>query len=933
MKCKKLIYPLVGAMTLIAATTVVTGSVLLQSCSSTKQNNNPSTNNFIKSTSNNQIVKSNETITIDQLENTVVENWYFSTNENLENSIDITKSISKSENSKVSFKLPNYVGECYVYGQLYDGKYTNPIKIDMIPKNNSEIENYFNVKVLGCDKSSSHAYYKDDNGIFKPISLWDGSSNSISADELDDLYNLARKYADLFQQLFSKLDKSIVSQIKSDTETTILDESILVNLPKILDNFSSNWYISGVNFINSSDSGNQHNIDWSSDSSIRGLQIVVCSKNDANLQFVIAVSANVKLTGNIGESYLDKTYDVLGNETTLFNSTIDMDNFFSNSNVDTKKLSSLIMSVDYVNLPTEMSDEIKQGVNDAAKAGGETTLYYQVLASKILAKKHANKISNYGDIYPGIDFNPKNFNNEVMGYINASQIQWGNPFFMGWSKYSKILSSTLKASTESQKALFNSGNKSVNNQNFVMNLFDKTNYQDVETLDVDENKIITTLTDDTSLKIPLGPTGLMGLMQVSHYLSPMQNLGLSLSGNQWEFFGYKQTNSNASGLTLTNQQLSKIDENINKIVKSIINIYTMFDLDCLDIDYEYPISYGNDTADKQMSDKFAIFIQKMKKGLATLSVATGKNYKLSACVNQNWKISYDNWLKRVNSYVDTFNFMAYDVVDGRKSQIASGNSKGRSIVGGQAKLRSVLTDSNETVQLYNHVTKKYDTVQKVKNYTVSGANRTDNVNFENSLSVVAGDGAMDSIDNIVQNYGIPKEKVVVGLGAYVFSWKITIGNGPLENLPGNWGIQSVPVISGQLDQYGLSRYFKNIKPGGTGDYKVYFDPYTITNYIYNANTHEYSSLDFVESTIVKRNWVNEKNYKGVMVWTMNSQNNPEFNDNKFDFSTTIKENGLIANYPVLATMSGMYSDRKIYEIWKNNLSPNFLDNFGEIIDK
>lgn len=91
MKCKKLIYPLVGAMTLITATTVVTGSVLLQSCSSTKQNNNPSTNNFIKSTSNNQIVKSNETITIDQLENTVVENWYFSTNENLENSIDITK--------------------------------------------------------------------------------------------------------------------------------------------------------------------------------------------------------------------------------------------------------------------------------------------------------------------------------------------------------------------------------------------------------------------------------------------------------------------------------------------------------------------------------------------------------------------------------------------------------------------------------------------------------------------------------------------------------------------------------------------------------------------------------------------------------------------------------------------------------------------------
>lgn len=898
------IFTTVGVLSLL--TTIVTPIVMNMHNNSVGTLNNYENKSSSSSVENDNHIslvnyntkKNNRTVSIQTTNNEVL-NWYISSNSNLSNDLKL-KPIS-IKNNIVTLMVPqNYKGDLYYFAKDKSGSYTNSVKINVNSQNSNY--KYINVGVLG-DKSPMVYHYKISNNSPELYSL--STNNSLVTTTPSStgsliFYYLSNQYESFFNELFNYISsKNVISSLNFNdfsTSTNIYLESILSNW--------SNFSITQINFINSNNYSYNIPQNWNN-VSFEGLQLIITNKSNSTEEYTIGIPANIFIL-SFNQSYIAGIYgnsDTFSplfqnlNDQSMFLSDLEDNNYNSNllqtssfSSINSF-LSSLISSINLTNIPTTITSTIKDNLN---------SLYYQSLAYKILANQEATTIKNSNELYPGSEFNVKNFPWTSIGYINS---QWGqDAWLMGWSKYSQILNESGYFDVGTP---LNIGFQSYEISNdFSYNMFSSTPWSNLPSLSLGSNSNLIyqeILGDSTSLKNDsISPTGILGLMEVNHFLNPNQQEGLAFSNSQWDIFGY-------SGGWISSSDLQNISNNINKIISGIIELYKIYDLNTIDIDYEYPTG-SQYTA---MQNYYALFIKRLRNAFNLLSVSTGISYTISATVDPQWSYSYSNWLYQSNDYLNQINLMNYDMIT-PSSNVAGGNSKLYSLDGGYSTLKDILTGSSTTVTLTNQVTGQTQTLTKIPNY-ISSSSSID--------GAVAGDGIVQYVESLISN-GISPSKIILGEAAYSYGWQIK-GDGPLTQYPGMFGYLDGGT---NYDQPGISSLMNDIE---NKSMILGFNPYTGNNYAFDPTTHWYWSFDFISSTLAKIEFLKKEHLGGFLVWTMNSQYSPSIQSGQdFNFENSVSASGVISNLPLLATMSGLYSIQDIYQAWKNYLPSNFLSNFA-----
>lgn len=816
-----------------------------------------------------------------------ITDWYISNNVYLTNLIHTNPEIV---NNTYRFKIPkNYNGELYIFGKSPKG-FTNPIKFNI---QNSNFNNSFAISVKGVGKDENKFNYLFSNNQYQNYVFQDGlkyvpnTSNEVAT----RLISIAKKYSDYFINFL----KEQVNLDLTQSQFNDLPLSVKYNLPKILKNIN-NLRVKQVNFINSQVDTNSQDIGKDLPTNFYGMQIELCSNNTTNyfndpFQFTVAISANINLANN--DSYLSKSVSNNGVLSNLFSSVDNEKDFFVNKNQSTISnidfIKKIIMDVDYTNTPTSFPSGITTDINNE---------YCQILMYKILALQHANNIMKSDNLYPGIDFNIKNYPHESLGFINHHTVKWGNPWMMGWSKYSTIINSC--ASADKNKPGFinisNNGGAAVS-----MNLFDRTNFKNVPTYPIEKGKnlILKKLyglnSTETTQNDSISPIGSLGLLLTNSFLTPNQKQGVSYIGNRWAFFGANNQN--------------EANNNLDSIVKGLCWVTETFNLNALDFDYEYPDQGGQDTV-------YYKFLEKMKNALCALSIKTGKNYQLSVDVNPDY---VNGWCanQAVDKYANIFNIMSYDNLTCWNTDVAGGNSRARQVQGGGNKIREVVTGNTNSVSLYNWGTGKWENVNKTPNYRPNG-------NIK-GIDRSASYSSINLLQNLINSKRLKQSKIVFGLAAYSIGWQVE-GNGPLPELPGSFGVRTNGTV--EENQPGLSSFLSGIK---NKTKQILFNPYMADNYVWEPDRKFYHSMDFIQSILHKRQFGDSK-FKGYMVWTMNCQMSlPDelFVNGIYNFENVIEKNKTIWNLPIISTFSGLYDVQSIYDVWKEYLGNRFVEYFGE----
>ena len=98
-----------------------------------------------------------------------------------------------------------------------------------------------------------------------------------------------------------------------------------------------------------------------------------------------------------------------------------------------------------------------------------------------------------------------------------------------------------------------------------------------------------------------------------------------------------------------------------KFAKTSVDIVADYDLDGVDIDWEYPNQRGNDNVyrpeDKQ---NYTLMFEEIRKELDKLSEKTGKNYELTTAVGASYRYIENTEMDKASKYLDYVNLMTYD---------------------------------------------------------------------------------------------------------------------------------------------------------------------------------------------------------------------------------------------------------------------------------
>jgi chitinase len=102
-------------------------------------------------------------------------------------------------------------------------------------------------------------------------------------------------------------------------------------------------------------------------------------------------------------------------------------------------------------------------------------------------------------------------------------------------------------------------------------------------------------------------------------------------------------------------------ESRSKFAKSSVDIVADYDLDGVDIDWEYPGQIGDNNVfrpeDKQ---NYTLMFEALRKELDKLSKMTGKYYELTTAVGTSYSYIADTEMDQAAKYLDYVNLMAYD---------------------------------------------------------------------------------------------------------------------------------------------------------------------------------------------------------------------------------------------------------------------------------
>jgi len=264
-------------------------------------------------------------------------------------------------------------------------------------------------------------------------------------------------------------------------------------------------------------------------------------------------------------------------------------------------------------------------------------------------------------------------------------------------------------------------------------------------------------------------------------------------------------------------------ENRDKFVQSVVDFITQYDLDGLDIDWEYPtIPAAGTMARPEDKQNFTLFMKSLREALDTL-----KRKQIISFATPGYTSQYQNMeLNAVMNYVDYINLMTYD------QRVASAPFAGHHTALGWIKVE----DMKDTPALAAVMEKKEQGAEE-------------DLSFEPQSAEMI-------VDYLIKQ-GVKPEQIVIGAAFYGRSWK---GISPENN--GLYQATKGPFKSSIAYHEIRSDFETNT------NYKRYWDPVAKAPYLYSAIDSVFISYDDTTSVKLKTEFALKEKLGGIMFWQL-----------------------------------------------------------------
>jgi chitinase len=270
---------------------------------------------------------------------------------------------------------------------------------------------------------------------------------------------------------------------------------------------------------------------------------------------------------------------------------------------------------------------------------------------------------------------------------------------------------------------------------------------------------------------------------------PDLNILISLGGWGWS--------KNFSDAVLT-------DSSTRNFANSCIDIAATYNLDGVDIDWEYPGMRGdNNKYRPEDKEHYTLLFKYLREGLDSLNKITGRKYFLTTAVGASQSYIDHTEMDKVQQFADYINLMSYDYKGG-----------------------------NDTIS--GHHTNLYSSPEDVSD---------------------------ESTDRSVKAFvaaGVPRNKLVVGMGFYGKAWQMQSddNNGLFRRTE-------------KFTRAGGFTYLKDSLVDKNG-FVRYWDEKANAPYLFNKEKKVFITYDDEESVKQKCKYVKDNDLAGVMFWEYNS---------------------------------------------------------------
>ncbi|MEJ2112773.1 MAG: glycoside hydrolase family 18 protein [Flavobacteriaceae bacterium] len=275
--------------------------------------------------------------------------------------------------------------------------------------------------------------------------------------------------------------------------------------------------------------------------------------------------------------------------------------------------------------------------------------------------------------------------------------------------------------------------------------------------------------------------------------------------------------------------MSSTAQNRQKFVNSAIDFIKTYDLDGIDIDWEYPaIPAANTGARPEDKENFTLLMKELRQQLNALEKAQTLTF-----ASAGWEPYYDNIeLDKVMEYVDFMNIMTYDQVGGSSKFTGHHTPLG-------------LIEEEDIIN-----TPLYDYLQENK------------IEMENKGRKIQPRSTEKIVDYCIDK-GVSPEKIVLGAAFYCRSWK---GVPPENN-----GLYQ--PNKGAYTVYTYNQIRKEIETNKK--YHRYWDSIAKAPYLFNANDSIFMSYDDTLSVKLKTKYAIQNNLGGIMFWQLTNDTQDE----------------------------------------------------------
>lgn len=287
-------------------------------------------------------------------------------------------------------------------------------------------------------------------------------------------------------------------------------------------------------------------------------------------------------------------------------------------------------------------------------------------------------------------------------------------------------------------------------------------------------------------------------------------------------YPHLKTIISVGGWTWSNRfsDVAATDATRKVFAKSAVDFIRKYQMDGVDLDWEYPVSGGLAGNSYRPADKqnHTLLLQEVRKELDAAEITDGKEYSLTIASGASPTYAANNELGQIGQIVDWINIMTYDFNGGWSTQSA----------------------------------------HNAPLYLDSAAASAGIPNASTFYTAAGVQGHLDA--------GVPANKIVLGLPIYGRSWG-GCAAGPNANgqyqqcsgtAPGTWE-------GGVLDYGDIAANYVN-KNG----YVRYWNDAAKVPYLYNPSSKVFISYDDAESFLHKINYIKSTGLGGGMVWELSS---------------------------------------------------------------